>query len=128
MVVAEEAKLGDTHAKWGLRPTWGMSARLMRAVGPVRARELSYTARSFTGREAYEYGLASHCVPLSDLDTTVTELATAIAENSSESLAAYKDLYLDQQQVGITEGLSFEFATMYQMGDAGGCLDGFGKS
>ena len=44
MVVAEEAKLGDTHAKWGLRPTWGMSARLMRAVGPVRARELSYTA------------------------------------------------------------------------------------
>ena len=78
MVVAEEAKLGDTHAKWGLRPTWGMSARLMRAVGPVRARELSYTARSFTGREAYEYGLASHCVPLSDLDTTVTELATGL--------------------------------------------------
>ncbi len=128
MVVAEEAKLGDTHAKWGLRPTWGMSARLMRAVGPVRARELSYTARSFSGREAYEYGLASHCVPLSDLGTTVTELATAIAENSPESLAAYKDLYLNQQQVGITEGLSFEFATMYPMGDAGGRLDGFGKS
>ena len=50
MVVAEEAKLGDTHAKWGLRPTWGMSARLVRAVGTVRARELSYTARTFTGR------------------------------------------------------------------------------
>ena len=65
--------------------------------------ELSDTARPFSGREAYEYGLASHCVPLSDLDTTVTELATAIAENSPESLAAYKDLYLNQQQVGITK-------------------------
>ena len=58
----------------------------------------------------------------------MTELATAIAENSPESLAAYKDLYLNQQQVGITEGLSFECATMYPMGDAGGRLDGFGKS
>ncbi|MHB8085270.1 MAG: enoyl-CoA hydratase/isomerase family protein, partial [Dehalococcoidia bacterium] len=27
-IAAEEAKIGDTHAKWGLRPTWGMSARL----------------------------------------------------------------------------------------------------
>ena len=26
--VADEAKMGDTHAKFGLRPTWGMSARL----------------------------------------------------------------------------------------------------
>ena len=57
----------------------------------------------------------------------MTELATAIAENSPESLAAYKDLYLNQQQVGITEGLSFEFATMYPMGDAGGRLDGSGR-
>ena len=31
IVVADEAKLGDTHAKWGLRPTWGMSQRLIRA-------------------------------------------------------------------------------------------------
>ncbi|MGA0217182.1 MAG: enoyl-CoA hydratase/isomerase family protein [Ilumatobacteraceae bacterium] len=128
MVTAEEAKLGDTHAKWGLRPTWGMSARLMRAVGPVRARELSYTARTFTGREAYEFGIASHCVPLDDLDVTVLELATAISANSPESIAAYKDLYLNQQQVGVIDGLSFEYSTMYPMGDAGGRLDGFGKN
>ncbi len=128
MVTAEEAKLGDTHAKWGLRPTWGMSARLMRAVGPVRARELSYTARTFTGREAYEFGIASHCVPLDDLDATVLELATAISANSPESIAAYKDLYLNQQQVGVIDGLSFEYSTMYPMGDAGGRLDGFGKN
>ena len=128
MVTAEEAKLGDTHAKWGLRPTWGMSARLMRTVGPVRARELSYTARTFTGREAYEFGIASHCVPLDDLDATVLELATAISANSPESIAAYKDLYLNQQQVGVIDGLSFEYSTMYPMGDAGGRLDGFGKN
>ncbi len=28
MVTADEAVLADTHAKFGLRPTWGMSQRL----------------------------------------------------------------------------------------------------
>lgn len=127
MVVANESKLGDTHAKWGLRPTWGMSARLIRAVGPVRARELSYTARTISGAEALEYGMASHCVPLTDLDSTVGELAEAIAENSPESISAYKDLYRHQQDLGLTHGLGYEYATHYPMGDAGGRLDGFTK-
>ena len=37
MAVADEAKLGDTHAKFGLRPTWGLSQRLPALVGPARA-------------------------------------------------------------------------------------------
>lgn len=126
MVVANEAKLGDTHAKWGLRPTWGMSARLIRAVGPVRARDLSYTARTITGADALAYGMASHCVPLDHLDTTVAELAASIAENSPESIAAYKDLYHHQQDLGLSHGLGYEYATHYPMGDAGGRLGGFG--
>ena len=127
MVVATEAKLGDTHAKWGLRPTWGMSARLIRAVGPIRARELSYTARTITGADAHAYGMASHCVDLDHLDATVAELAATIAENSPESLAAYKDLYRHQQDLGLSHGLGFEYATHYSMGDAGGRLEGFSK-
>jgi len=56
-VAADTAKFGDTHAKFGLRPTWGMSQRLVAAVGIVRARELSYTARQFTGAEAQKLEL-----------------------------------------------------------------------
>jgi len=126
-VVAEEAKLGDTHAKWGLRPTWGMSARLVQAVGVVRARELSYTARTITGADAYAYGLASHCVPLAELDTTVAELAATIAANSAESIAAYKDLYRQQQDRGLTDGLQFEYDTNYPMSGAGERLGTFGS-
>ena len=58
VVAADEARFRDTHAKFGLRPTWGMSQRLIRLVGVARARELSYTARTFTGVEAAEWGLA----------------------------------------------------------------------
>ena len=93
IVVADEAKLGDTHAKWGLRPTWGMSQRLIRAVGVARARDLSFTARTFSGQEAAAWGLAVSSVPLADLDAAVDELAASIVENSAGSIAAYKDLY-----------------------------------
>ena len=127
MVVAEEAKMGDTHAKWGLRPTWGMSARLVRAVGTVRARELSYTARTFTGRDAYEYGMASHCVPLDRIDATVAEVAASVVANSPEALAAYKDLYRNGQDRGMTDALQFECDTQYPMSGAGERLGTFGK-
>ena len=74
VVTADEAKFGDTHAKFGLRPTWGMSQRLIRLVGVARARELSYTARTFTGVEAAEWGLAVRSVPRDELDAAVDEL------------------------------------------------------
>lgn len=127
MVVAAEAKMGDTHAKFGLRPTWGMSARLVRAVGPIRARELSYTARTFLGADAFAYGMASHCVPLEQLDATVAELAATIVANSIDSLRAYKDLYRNQQDLGFGEGLAFEYRTMYPMSGAGDRVAGFGN-
>lgn len=93
IVCANEAKLGDTHAKWGLRPSWGMSARLPNAVGRRRARELSFTARTFTGAEAAEWGLANFAVPLDELDDAVRKLADEILPNSRGSIAAYKELY-----------------------------------
>ena len=124
-VVAAEAKLGDTHAKFGLRPTWGMSARLIRAVGPVRARELSYTARTFMGTDALAYGMAATCVPLAELDATVDALAASIAANSADSIAAYKDLYLHQQDLGLADGLQFEQDAKYSMHGAGDRISGF---
>jgi enoyl-CoA hydratase/carnithine racemase len=127
MVVSDAAKLGDTHAKWGLRPTWGMSARLIRAVGVTRARDLSYTARTFTGAEAHAWGMASQCVPADELDATVDELAAQIAANDPASIAAYKDLYRSQQDRGLSDGLGYEYTTMYNMGDAADRLGSFGN-
>lgn len=126
-IAAEDAKIGDTHTKWGLRPTWGMSARLVQAVGITRARELSYTARTFTGADALTYGLATHAVPAAQLDATVAEVAAAIVANSAEATAAYKDLYRNTQDRGLADGLQFEYDARYPLGSAGGRLDTFAK-
>ena len=117
IVVADDAKLGDTHAKFGLRPTWGMSARLWRAVGIAKARELSYTARVFTGREAAEWGLANLSVPLSELDTAVDELTRQIGDNSVGSLAAYKQLYRESLDLPLTGGLILESSARFEIAD-----------
>jgi len=117
MVAAEEARLADTHAKFGLRPSWGMSQRLLRAVGPARARELSYTARTFSGAEAAAWGLAVRAVPLAELDDAVAELAAAIVANSAPALAAAKDLYRAALDHGLADGLRYEAATAYEIGD-----------
>ena len=105
MVVAEEATLGDTHAKFGLRPTWGMSARLPRAVGAQTARLLSYTARSFKGADAVRYGMAALSAPRAELDAAVDALVAEVCANSPESLAAYKDLYRTTTGSSIGEAL-----------------------
>jgi enoyl-CoA hydratase/carnithine racemase len=78
------------------------------------------------GTDALAYGMASHCVPLAELDTTVAELAAAIAANSADSIAAYKDLYRNQQDLGLSGGLSFEQDARYPMSGAGDRVAGFG--
>ncbi len=125
IVCAEEATFGDTHAKWGLRPTWGMSARLPRAVGAVRARELSYTARNFSGVEAAAWGLAVRAVPRAELDETVATLAAQIGANSRDALAAYKDLYGATAGVPLADALAYEAATDFAIGDTEDRLAGF---
>jgi len=117
IVAADEARFGDTHAKFGLRPTWGMSQRLIRLVGVARARELSYTARTFSGVEAAEWGLAIRSVPRDQLDAAVDELVATLLANSQGSLAAYKDLYRAALDSDMVAGLAYEAGAEYEIAD-----------
>jgi len=127
MCVADEAKLGDTHAKWGLRPTWGMTARLPAAVGIRKARELSFTAYTFSGREAAQWGLANHSVPLEELDATVKQVTDSIAANSAGSVAAFKDMYNHWLTGSVDDARKFEVAADYEIDDTNERLGQFAK-
>lgn len=117
IVVEDTAKLGDTHATIGIRPTWGMTQRLPRAVGLQRAREMSFTARHITGAEAAEYGLALQACPADELVAVVDQLAESIAAQSSGSIAAYKDMFAKSANTGLQEGLEYEFNTEFEIED-----------
>lgn len=123
-----DTKFGDTHAKFGLRPTWGMSQTLAQAVGVRRAMELSFTARTFLGDEAVRLGVANEAAADKDaLDALVAQRARAIAANSRATVAAVKDLYgLAQSGRGILDALDEERARDYPaIRDTEGRLAGF---
>ena len=126
VVVADEAKLGDTHVKFGLRPTWGMSQRLIRLVGPARARDLSYTARTFTGADAAAWGLAARAVPRDRArrrrrprsSTSCSATAPARSPPTRTCTASALDH-------GLADGLAYEATTRYPIADSEDRVAGF---
>lgn len=130
MFTTADAKFGDTHAKWGLRPTWGMSQNLARAVGVRRARELSYSARSFSGADAARWGLANDALPdKAALDAHVDACAGAIASASRGAVSAYKKLYaLAEESRPLEEALATEVELDFpEIDDTAERLKGFGQ-
>jgi enoyl-CoA hydratase/carnithine racemase len=108
LICSESAQFFDTHAKWGLSSTWGMSQRLPRRIGYLKAKEVMYTSQLISGREAETIGLANRCVPDDKLSSTVMELATAIVENSWFSLRTYKMLMREGREMLLPDALDFE--------------------
>jgi enoyl-CoA hydratase len=108
LVAAESARFCDTHGRFSLSPTWGMSQRLPRRVGHQRARELMFTARELSGRQAAELGLALECVPDEQLEARVDELADAMLANAWFTLRADKFLLNGGLDRAGAEGLRWE--------------------
>lgn len=125
-----DAKFGDTHVKWGLRPTWGMSQNLARAVGVRRARELSFTARTFSGAEAAAWGLANEALAdKAALDAAVEARLAAIAAASPGAVAAYKTLYAVHEELRpLEDALGEEVRRDFPgITDAAARLSAFGR-
>lgn len=108
IVASESAKFADTHAKWALTPVWGMSQRLPRRVGTYKAREMMFTCRTYSGREAEAMGLANVCTPDADFDTHLERLTDEILANAPFSHAANKRLLLETDGIPLSAGLAHE--------------------
>jgi enoyl-CoA hydratase len=108
IIAAESAKFGDTHGKWDLVPVWGLSQRLPRRIGRTRALEMSFTARTYSGRDAAAMGLANFCVSDDQLDAAVDEFVADVLANSWRSSRAIKKLVDDTEGMPLKAGLAHE--------------------
>ena len=128
LVAAESARFADTHGKWGMTPTWGMSQRLPRRIGPLHAKELMWTGRAVSGAEAFAIGLANHCVPDAELESRTLALAREIAANSWFTLRTEKQLLRGGEALALADALAFERANSPGAGpDMPERLANFGK-
>ena len=117
IIASEKAKFGDTHVRWGFRPSWGMSQRLPRTIGLLQAKLLSFTADTITAQEAERIGLINMAVPAEKLEETVQELARKIIANSLETVAAYKYLYNSGFRDTLEKGLVLEAESEFDIMD-----------
>jgi len=97
IIAADNAKFGQVETKWGMTPAAGATQRLVRLIGPMKAKEIIYTAKIINAKEALRIGLINELVPLSDLEAKVKEIADLIVKNSGRAVALSKQLI----QMGI---------------------------
>lgn len=108
LVAASNVKIGDTHAKWGLVPVWGLSVRLPERVGMATAKRLMFTCEILDGEAARAIGLVDVVAAPEELDATVARLAVQIAANSSQSHRINKKLLASAAQKDRVAALTYE--------------------
>jgi enoyl-CoA hydratase/carnithine racemase len=116
-IVHPDTKLSVREVHWGLVPDMTGTFILSQLVRPDVAKELTFTARVFTGTEAHELGLATRLseTPYDD----AMALATEIAERSPGAVRGSKELFNRLTTPGAAEQFAAERAVIgAQIGSA----------
>jgi len=92
IIAADNAKFGQVETKWGMTPAAGATQRLMRLVGPLKARELIFTSKVIDAHEALKIGLINEIVPLAEFDDRIKKLAGLMIHNSGKAISLSKKL------------------------------------
>ncbi|WP_445169363.1 enoyl-CoA hydratase [Mycolicibacterium sp. Dal123E01] len=93
LIASERAVFADTHARVGILPGGGMTARLPRLVGSGMARRLSMTGEVVDAQRAERIGLVTEVVAHEQLLPRALELADQIAEVPGPTMAGLKEIY-----------------------------------
>ena len=114
VLVAEDARIGDQHANFGLMPGGGSTQRLPRRVGMQRAMELLTTGRWLSGAEAVEWGLALRAVPADSLDEELEGLLVSLRDKSRTGLGWIKSITQRGKDLALADGLALEASAFVQ--------------
>ena len=77
-IASENAKMGQPEVTIGIPPGWGGTQRLLRIIGPAKAKEMIFTGKMISAQEAESIGLVNKVVSLtnedkSQLDSTLDQ-------------------------------------------------------
>ncbi|QFU75415.1 enoyl-CoA hydratase [Halioglobus maricola] len=118
LYAADTARIGDTHAKVGLMPTWGMSQKLSRIIGINRAREMSLSGALIDAQTAMDWGLVNKVCKPENLLQEVMDKAREIAANHAEAVAGIRKLINDGWCTSLSDGLKLEGERSQPFNDA----------
>ncbi len=93
LIASEHAKFGDTHARVGVMPGWGLTVLLPQAIGVRRAREMSFTGNFMSADEALQWGLVNHVVAHDELLPFTRSIAADIVGNDAVGVRQIRATY-----------------------------------
>jgi 3-hydroxypropionyl-coenzyme A dehydratase len=67
-IASSNAKLGQPEVTIGIPPGWGGTQRLLRIVGPAKAKEMIFTGKMISAEEAEQIGLVNKVIALGQDD------------------------------------------------------------
>jgi enoyl-CoA hydratase/carnithine racemase len=116
-VMAEDARIGDTHVNAGLVAGDGGAVIWPLLIGLNKAKELLMTGRLVKGAEAAEIGLVNHTCPADEVMPRAREIAERMASQPVWALRwtklALNKTLKQAYNLTLDAGLGFEVATLF---------------
>ena len=98
-IASSNAKIGQPEVTIGIPPGWGGTQRLLRIVGPAKAKELIYTGKMMTAEEAERIGLVNKVVSLTaEEEGRVPSSADSITASGTSTIVSNNPSKEGQQE------------------------------
>ncbi len=107
-IATERSEFALPEVRLGMMPGSGGSQRLLRLLGPSRAKYWLFTGRRMAAAEAERLGIVSRVVPAGGLDAAVEELVQDLLKLSPLSLGVLKRTLQDGADVPLGTALELE--------------------
>jgi 3-hydroxypropionyl-coenzyme A dehydratase len=103
-IASSNAKIGQPEVTIGIPPGWGGTQRLLRIVGPAKAKELVFTGKTITAEEAERIGLVNKVVSLGpEEENRLLEQMTTTRTTTTTSTTATNASKEEQQKERANE-------------------------
>jgi len=110
VVASETMRFCEVFSNIGLIPDGGGHYFLPRIVGLAKAMELALLGEEIDGLTAASKGLIYKCVPDSDLDKEADQLASKLANKSSQAMVLIKEGLVGSYDMTLNEVMEWEAA------------------
>jgi enoyl-CoA hydratase len=109
------ATFAQSEVKIGIMPGAMGTQNLPNACGLRRAKELTFTAQTFSAQEAFEWGIINKLCSPEKLLEEVTQTAIKISENAPLAVKHVKKALNASQHLDIHSGFTFEVDAYNQL-------------
>src|SRR5262245_33116850 len=107
-IVSETCFYALPEQRLGQIPGSGGSARLQKIIGITRTKDIVMRSKRIPGRQAYEWGIATECVPDAELEKVTDALVDELRTFSPLAQRTAKKLFNDTEDATLSIAIELE--------------------